>query len=133
VRADDYGGDLKNRLRFPLEVAQAVRAAWPDEKPLAVALCADDWEEGGLSPGEAVTAARELHRVGVDLFEILAGQTTAGSRPVYGPGFLTNLSDYVRHEAGIPTMVGGYLRTSGDANSILAAGRADLCIFEEDV
>jgi anthraniloyl-CoA monooxygenase len=130
-RGDAYGGSLDNRLRFPLEVVSAVRAEWPDHKPLSVAISATDWLKGGIAPRDAVAVAMKLRPVGIDIFEILAGQTAAGSRSVYGAGFLTQFSDTIRHEAGVPTMVGGYLTTSGEANSILAAGRADLCILEE--
>lgn len=130
-RTDDYGGSLENRLRFPLEVASAVRAVWPDDKPLSASISAVDWLKGGLSREDSVIIARALHAVGIDIFEILAGQTSARSRPIYGPGFLTDFSDFIRYEAKVPTMVGGYLTTSGQVNSILAAGRADLCILEE--
>jgi anthraniloyl-CoA monooxygenase len=129
-RADDYGGPLENRMRFPLKVFDAVRAAWPEEKPLSVAIPATDCAPGGFAVEDAVELARELKAHGCDLVEVLAGQTTTRSEPVYGRGFLTAYADRVRNEAGIATMMGGYLTTSNDMNTVLAAGKADLCILE---
>lgn len=129
-RSDDYGGSLENRLRFPLEVFDAVRAAWPPDKPISVALSATDWVKGGFDVDDAVVVARVLKAHGCDLIEVLAGQTTAEAEPVYGPGFLTPYSDRLRNEARIPTLVGGHMTTSGELNTVLAAGRADLCILD---
>jgi anthraniloyl-CoA monooxygenase len=131
-REDVYGGSLVNRLRYPLEVLGAVRAVWPAEKPLSVALNVTDWARGGLTENEAVTIARELKAAGVDLLEPLAGQTTPVMRPSFGVGFLTPFSELLRHETKIPTLVRGFLTTTGQVNSILAAGRGDLCIMETD-
>lgn len=128
-RDDDYGGSLENRLRFPLELFDAVRAVWPDNKPLAVALNATDYAAGGFDQDEAVVVAQKLRSHGCDLIEILAGQTTPEANPAYQPGFLTPLSDWVRSKAGIATMVGGNLTLTDEVNTILAAGRADLCIM----
>jgi anthraniloyl-CoA monooxygenase len=128
-RTDDYGGMLENRLGFPLEVFDAVRAIWPREKPLGVVLNADDCAPGGCTIGDAVTVARILKAHGCDLIQPLAGQTVPEGAPSYGPGFLTRYSDRIRNEAGIPTLVGGYLTTMNEVNTILAAGRADLCIL----
>jgi len=130
VREDEYGGDLEQRMRFPLQVFDAVRTAWPQDKPVSVALSATDCVKGGFSIGDAVAVARVLKVHGCDLFEVLAGQTTIDSEPIYGRGFLTALSDCLRNEAGVPVIVGGYLTTSDEINTILAAGRADLCIME---
>ena len=130
VRSDEYGGDLEQRMRFPLEVFDAVRAAWPQDKPIAVALSATDYARDGLEVDDAVIAARRLKAHGCDIIAVLAGQTTGDSEPAYGRGFLTPLSDRIRNEAAIPTMVGGYLTTSDEVNTILAAGRADLCIID---
>lgn len=127
-RADEYRGDLKQRMRYPLEVFAAVRSAWPQEKPLAVAISAADYVQGGLTIEEAVEVARMLKRHGCDIIAVQAGQTTMEGEPPYGHGFLTPLSERVRNEAGIPTLVSGYLTTSDEINTILAAGRADLCI-----
>jgi anthraniloyl-CoA monooxygenase len=127
-REDKYGGALENRVRFPTEVFEAVRAVWPEDKPLAVAINASDGVRGGITVEEAVTLAKSLKRAGCDLIEILAGQTIPNVRLPYRPGFLTPLSEQIRHEARIPTMVGGYLTTSGQVNTIIAGGRADLCV-----
>ncbi len=126
-REDEFGGSLKNRLRFPLMVLDAVRAVWT--KPLSVALTADDWARGGLTVEEAVAITAVLREHGCDMIEVLAGQTVAEDRPAYEAGFLTQLSDQLRHEGGLPVIVGGYLTTSGEINTLLAAGRADLCIW----
>jgi anthraniloyl-CoA monooxygenase len=128
-RADEFGGTLENRLRFPLEVFDAVRAIWPREKPLGVVLNADDCAPGGYTIEDAVAVARILKEDGCDLIQPLAGQTVPDGAPSYGPGFLTRYSDRIRNEAGIPTLVGGYLTTMNEVNTILAAGRADLCIL----
>jgi anthraniloyl-CoA monooxygenase len=128
-RRDEYGGALENRLRFPLEVFDAVRAIWPREKPLGVVLNADDCAPGGYIIEDAVAVARILKEHGCDLIQPLAGQTVPDGAPSYSPGFLTRYSDRIRNEAGIPTLVGGYLTTMNEVNTILAAGRADLCIL----
>lgn len=127
-RDDEFGGDLSRRMRYPLAIFDAVRAAWPEQKPLAVALPASDGTRGGLSVEDAVQFARALKEHGCDLLTILAGQTTIESELPYGHGYLTTLSDRVRNEAGLPTLLGGYLTTSNEINTILAAGRGDLCI-----
>lgn len=129
-RCDEYGGSLENRLRFPLEVFDTVRVRWPEDKPLSVALSVTDYVPGGFSAEDAIAVARNLREHGCDLLAIQAGQTILESEPAYGRGFLTQLSDWVRNEAGIPTLVGGYLTTSDEVNTIIAAGRADLCIME---
>jgi anthraniloyl-CoA monooxygenase len=129
TRDDAYGGNLENRLRFPLEVFDAVRAAWPAAKPLGVALTVTDWARGGLDVPEAVSIAATLRAHGCDLLLVEAGQSVPeADGATYGRGFLTALSDRVRNEAGIPTLVGGYLTTSNEVNTILAGGRADLCL-----
>jgi anthraniloyl-CoA monooxygenase len=130
VRGDEYGGNLGNRMRFPLEVFDGVRAVWPQDRPMSVAITASDYARGGSDIDAAVAFARALKEHGCDLIEVLAGQTTPNSEPPYSRGFLTSLSDRVRNGAGIPTMVGGYLTTSNEANTILAAGKADLCIMQ---
>jgi anthraniloyl-CoA monooxygenase len=127
-RSDEYGGDLARRMRYPLEVFDAVRAAWPEQKPLAVTLQASDGVKGGLTVDDALAIARQLKEHGCDLLEVQAGQTTTESELPYGPGYLTAMSARLRNEAGLPTMLGGYLTTSNEINTILAAGRGDLCI-----
>ncbi len=130
-RTDEYGGTLEQRMRFPLTVFDAVRAAWPATKPISVAISATDCVPGGSSVDDAVVLARTLKAQGCDIIEVLAGQTTLEGEPPYGRGFLTPVSDSIRNEAGIPTIVGGYLTRSNEVNTILAAGRADLCILEQ--
>jgi anthraniloyl-CoA monooxygenase len=134
TRIDTYGGSLPNRMRYPLEVFQAVRAVWPESKPLAAALCSVDGVQGGLELAESVEIARGLLAHGCDLITVQAGYTvpddpTSSQMPPYGPGFLTPLSDRIRNEVGIATLVGGYLTTANQMNTILAAGRADLCLL----
>lgn len=128
-RNDEYGGDIEHRMRFPLEVFDAVRAAWPQHKPISVAISVTDSAKGGFDVDDAVIVAQMLKAHRCDIIAVVAGQTTIDSEPAYGRGYLTPLSDRVRNEAGIPTMVGGYLTTSDEVNTILAAGRADLCIM----
>ncbi|MGH7907545.1 MAG: FAD-dependent monooxygenase, partial [Candidatus Binataceae bacterium] len=129
-RKDSYGGSLENRLRYPLEIIDAVRAVYPEIKPLCVAISATDWAKGGFEPDDAVVAARLMKNHGCDLFEVLAGQTILESQPVYGPYYLTGFSDQVRNEARAPTLTTGDIMTSDQVNNIIAAGRADLCIME---
>jgi anthraniloyl-CoA monooxygenase len=128
-RRDAYGGSLANRLRFPLEVFDAVRAAWPAAKPMSVRLSATDWAEGGLPPAEAVEIARALRAHGCDIVDVSAGNTVAEQAPRYGRLFQTPFSDLIRHGADIPTMTVGAIASYADVNSILAAGRADLCVL----
>jgi len=129
-RSDEYGGALEQRMRYPLEVFDAVRASWPADKPLSVALNASDCVKGGFTIDDAVVVAVALKEHGCDIIAVQAGQTTSDGEPAYGRGFLTAYSDRIRNEAGIPTIVGGYLTTSDEVNTIIAAGRADLCIIE---
>jgi anthraniloyl-CoA monooxygenase len=129
-RGDRFGGPLEGRLRFPLRVVDAVRAAWPADRPLWAALTVTDWAAGGLAPAEAVEAARTLAAHGCDLLQVTAGQTTATTRPDYGRFHLVGWSDLVRNSAAVPTMVGGNLTTADEVNTVLAAGRADLCLLD---
>jgi anthraniloyl-CoA monooxygenase len=129
-RSDEWGGELADRLRFPLEVFAAVRSAWPDEKPIAVSLTATDWAVGGLGAADSVEIAVALKDLGCDLIDVHAGHTIPRMRPAYGRLFLAPYSDRIRNEARIPTMVGGGLRSSDDANTLLAARRVDLCILD---
>ena len=127
LREDEYGGDVDGRLRFPLEVLAAVRAAWPAEKPISVRISAVDWAEGGMTPDGAVEVARRLRDAGVDIIDVSAGQTVPWQEPAYGRQYQTPFSDRIRHEAGIATMAVGNISSFMDVNTILAAGRADLC------
>lgn len=127
-RTDDYGGSLENRMRFPLEVFHAVRAVWPDGKPISVRISANDWVgETGVTPEEAVRIAAILKDAGVDIIDVSAGQTSLNAQPVYGRMFQTPFADRIRNETGIATMAVGNIYEPDHVNSILMAGRADLC------
>ncbi len=126
-RADDYGGCLENRLRFPLEVFRAMREVWPQDRPMSVRISATDWVEGGIDCGDAVEVAKAFHLAGADIIHVSAGQTAADAKPVYGRMFQTPFSDRIRNETGIPTIAVGNITDPDQVNSIIAAGRADLC------
>ena len=128
-RTDAYGGSLANRMRFPLEVFDTVRAIWPAEKPISVRISAVDWYPGGNEPADAVEVARMLRAHDCDIVDVSAGQTVPDQRPVYGRLFQTPFADRIRHEVGIATMAVGNISSYADVNSILAAGRADLCLL----
>jgi anthraniloyl-CoA monooxygenase len=125
-RTDDYGGSLENRLRYPLEVFQALREVWPRHKPMSVRISATDWAEGGVTGEEAVEIARAFEEAGVDLVDVSTGQTVSEARPVYGRMYQTPFSDQIRNEARVATMCVGNITTADQVNTILAAGRADL-------
>ena len=126
-RSDGYGGSLENRLRYPLEVFAAVRAAWPAHKPMSVRISAHDWVEGGITPADAVEIARAFKAAGADMIDCSSGQVSKQEKPIYGRMFQTPFADRIRQEAGIPTIAVGAISEADHANSILAAGRADLC------
>lgn len=126
-RTDEYGGSLENRLRYPLEVFAAVRAAWPADKPISVRISAHDWVEGGITPEDAVAIAKAFKAAGADMIDCSSGQVSKKEKPVYGRMFQTPFADRIRQEAGIPTIAVGAISEADHANSILAAGRADLC------
>lgn len=128
-RTDEYGGSLLNRMRYPLELVAAVRAEWPQSKPLSVRISAVDWAPGGMQPQDAVEVARLVVAAGADIVDVSAGQTVPDGRPVYGRQFQTPFSDRVRHEARVPTMTVGNISSAADVNTILAAGRADLVVM----
>jgi anthraniloyl-CoA monooxygenase len=126
-RTDEYGGSLENRLRFPLEVFAAIRAAWPSDRPMSVRISANDWMgDQGVTPDEAVLIGRAFAEAGADLIDVSAGQTWADCAPVYGRMFQTPFADQIRNEARVATMAVGNIYESDHVNSILAAGRADL-------
>ncbi len=126
-RTDEYGGSIENRMRFPLEVFCAVRAVWPDDKPISVRISANDWVgTDGVTPQDAVAISRMLVEAGVDLIDVSAGQTSTRSKPVYGRMFQTPFSDRIRNEAGVATLAVGNIYEPDHVNSILMAGRADL-------
>jgi anthraniloyl-CoA monooxygenase len=126
-RTDEYGGSLENRLRYPLEVFAAMRAAWPSDRPMSVRISATDWAgEDGITPDDAVEIAEAFAHEGADLIDVSAGQTWTGAKPVYGRMFQTPFSDKLRNETRLATMAVGNIYEPDHANSILAAGRADL-------
>jgi len=126
-RTDDYGGSLANRLRYPLEVFAAVREVWPKELPISVRISAHDWVEGGITPDDAVEIARAFKAAGADLIDCSSGQVSKRQQPVYGRMYQTPFSDRIRNEAGIATIAVGAISEADHVNSIVAAGRADLC------
>jgi anthraniloyl-CoA monooxygenase len=126
-RGDEYGGCLENRLRYPLEVFAAVRAAWPDDRPMSVRISATDWVDDGIDAEASVAVARGFVGAGVDVVHVSAGQTAAHARPVYGRLFQTPYSDRIRNEVGVPTIAVGNITDADQVNAIIAAGRADLC------
>jgi anthraniloyl-CoA monooxygenase len=126
-RTDDYGGSLENRCRFPLRVFRAMRAAWPAGKPMSVRISAHDWVEGGITPEDAVAIARLFKEAGADMIDCSSGQVSKQEKPVFGRMYQTPFADRVRNEAGIPAIAVGAIFEADHANSIIAAGRADLC------
>ncbi|MBC7430886.1 MAG: bifunctional salicylyl-CoA 5-hydroxylase/oxidoreductase [Rubritepida sp.] len=125
-RLDEYGGGLENRLRYPLEVFAALRTAWPAGKPMSVRISATDWADGGMTDADSLAVARAFRDAGADLIDLSTGQTTADAAPQYGRMFQLPWADMIRNEAGIATMCVGSITTADQANTILAAGRADL-------
>ncbi|WP_288381703.1 bifunctional salicylyl-CoA 5-hydroxylase/oxidoreductase [uncultured Massilia sp.] len=126
-RGDAYGGSLENRCRYPLAVFAAIRAAWPAGLPISVRVSAHDWVEGGITPGDAVRIARLFKAAGADMIDCSSGQVSKQEQPVYGRMYQTPFSDRIRNEAGIPTIAVGSIYEADHVNSIIAAGRADLC------
>jgi anthraniloyl-CoA monooxygenase len=128
-RTDEYGGALGQRMRFPLEVFDACRAVWPPERPMSVRISAVDWVPGGLEPEDAVAVAQLLRAHGCDIVDVSAGQTVPEQRPAYGRLYQTPFADRIRHEVKIATMAVGNISSYMDVNTIIAAGRADLCLL----
>jgi anthraniloyl-CoA monooxygenase len=126
-RTDEYGGSLENRMRFPLEVFAAVRAAWPPAKPISTRISAFDWAEGGTTIDDAIEIARMLDRAGNDILAVSSGGVVSEQGRADGRLYQATLSDQIRNELNIPTMAVGGIVSHGDANTIVAAGRADLC------
>ena len=127
VRTDEYGGSLENRCRYPLEVFSAMRAVWPAHLPMSVRISAHDWTPGGNTDDDAVAIARIFKAAGCDVIDVSSGQTTRAAKPVYGRMYQTPFADRIRNEVGIQTMAVGAISESDQVNSIIAAGRADLC------
>lgn len=126
-RQDEYGGSLENRCRYPLEVFAAIRQVWPASKPISVRISAHDWVEGGITPDDAVEIAKLFKQAGADMIDCSSGQVSKQEKPVYGRMFQTPFSDRIRNEAQIATIAVGAIFEADHANSIIAAGRADLC------
>jgi anthraniloyl-CoA monooxygenase len=126
-RTDVYGGSLDNRLRYPIEVFRAMRAAWPRPLPMSVRISAHDWVEGGITPDDAVAIARAFKAAGADMIDCSSGQVSRKQQPVYGRMYQTPFADRIRNEADIPTIAVGAISEADHVNSIVAAGRADLC------
>ncbi|GHF47901.1 salicylyl-CoA 5-hydroxylase [Streptomyces griseosporeus] len=126
-RTDAYGGSLERRLRFPLEVFDAVRAVWPEERPMTVRISATDWAEGGTTAEEAVAIARAFAAHGADAVDVSTGQVVADERPEFGRSYQTPFADRIRHEVGVPVIAVGAISSWDDVNSLILAGRADLC------
>ena len=130
-RDDEYGGFLENRVRYPLEVFGAVRDAWPDDKPISVRLSASDWmaDGSGTTVEESVTFARMLKEAGCDIVDVSSGGNSPESKPLYGRMYQVPFAERIRNEAGIPVMTVGALLGIDHANTVLAAGRADLAVM----
>ncbi|MFE2511601.1 bifunctional salicylyl-CoA 5-hydroxylase/oxidoreductase [Streptomyces naganishii] len=126
-RTDAYGGSLDRRLRYPLEVFDAVRAVWPQERPMTVRISATDWAEGGTTDEEAVAIARAFAAHGADAVDVSTGQVVAGERPEFGRSYQTPFADRIRHEVDVPVIAVGAISSWDDVNSLILAGRADLC------
>jgi anthraniloyl-CoA monooxygenase len=129
IRKDQYGGTLENRMRWPLEVFEAVRTRWPQDKPMSVRISATDWYPGGFEADDAVVVARALKALGCDIIDVSSGQTIPDQRPTYGRLFQTPFAERIRLEARVPTMTVGNISSYSDVNTVLAAGRADLCVL----
>ena len=127
LRTDEYGGSLAQRCRYPLEVFSAIRAVWPADKPISVRISAHDWAPGGNIADDGVAMARLFQAAGADFIDVSSGQTTRAARPVYGRMYQTPFADRIRNEVGIKTIAVGAITDADQANSIIAAGRADLC------
>jgi anthraniloyl-CoA monooxygenase len=126
-RQDEFGGSLENRLRYPLEVFKALRKVWPQDKPMSVRISAHDWVEGGITPDDAIEIAKQFKAAGVDFVDCSSGQVDKREKPVYGRMFQTPFADRIRNEAGVRTIAVGAISEADHVNSIIAAGRADLC------
>ncbi|MER6286850.1 bifunctional salicylyl-CoA 5-hydroxylase/oxidoreductase [Streptomyces sviceus] len=126
-RTDAYGGSLAKRLRFPLEVFDAVREVWPQERPMTVRISATDWAEGGTTAEDAVEIARAFAAHGADAIDVSTGQVVAEEHPEYGRSYQTPYADRIRHETGLPVIAVGAISSWDDVNSLILAGRTDLC------
>jgi anthraniloyl-CoA monooxygenase len=126
-RSDGYGGPLAARLRYPLEVFAAMRAVWPAERPMTVRISATDWYPGGITGADAVSIARAFAAAGADAIDVSTGQVTPDEKPAFGRSYQTPFADAIRNQAGIATIAVGVISSYDDVNSLVLAGRADLC------
>ncbi|HCT75734.1 MAG TPA: bifunctional salicylyl-CoA 5-hydroxylase/oxidoreductase [Micromonosporaceae bacterium] len=126
-RDDEYGGSLERRIRYPIEVFQAMRQAWPQHKPMLVRISATDWADGGITAEDAVHIAKAFAAAGADAIDTSTGQVTPQEKPAYGRSYQTPFADTIRQRAGIPTIAVGAISSYDDVNTIILAGRADLC------
>ena len=126
-RTDEYGGDVAGRLRFPLEVWHAMREVWPADKPMTVRISATDWVEDGQTLEDALAVAAAFAEAGAAAIDVSTGQVTKRERPAFGRSYQTPYADAIRNRLGIPTIAVGVISSYDDVNSILMAGRADLC------
>jgi len=126
-RTDEYGGDVQGRLRFPLEVFAAMREVWPADRPMTVRISATDWVEGGQSEEDALAIAAAFVDAGAAAIDVSTGQVTSSERPAFGRSYQTPFADAIRNRLGVPTIAVGVISSYDDVNSILLAGRADLC------
>ena len=127
LRDDEYGGDHAARARYPLEVFHAIRAVWPEDKPISVRLSTNDWYEGGNTPEDAAIFAAMFKEAGADLIDCSSGQVVKQEKQVFGRMWQTPFSDKIRNEVQVPTIAVGAISEADHANSVIAAGRADLC------
>ena len=130
ARTDEYGGSPEARMRYPLEVLDVVRGAWPEDRPLAVQVPATEWARGGFDVDDAVALARAVSEHGADLVHVAGSGSVARSNPEYGPGYLVAFADRIRNEADVRVIVEGRLWTLDQANTILASGRADFVVVD---
>jgi len=126
-RQDEYGGNVENRIRFPLSVFQAMRAAWPAEKPMSVRLSASDWAKGGMSLDDIVVIGKAFKKAGVDIIHTSSGETVKEQKPIWGRMWQTPFAEHVKHNVGIPTIAVGDITLPAQINTIIADQRADLC------
>lgn len=127
LRTDEYGGSLENRIKYPIEVFKAIRAVWPAGKPISVRISAHDWTVGGTTPDDAVEIARAFKDAGADIIDCSSGQVSKKEKPIFGRTFQTPFADRIKNQVDIATIAVGAIFDADSANTIIAAGRADLC------
>jgi anthraniloyl-CoA monooxygenase len=126
-RTDEYGGPVENRLRFPLEVFAAMREVWPRARPMTVRISATDWVEDGMPLADSLAVAEAFEAAGAAAIDVSTGQVTSAEKPAFGRSYQTPFADAIRNRVGVPTIAVGVISSYDDVNSILLAGRSDLC------